>query len=69
MYESEFRAQWMAMMVLCPDSIREKYKADWEAKVITDYDVASALRIPEAAVRNLMGPIFDISKAVLLPGV
>lgn len=65
-YESEFRAQWMALLVLCPETIRAQYKAAWEAKELNDYDVAVALRVPEGAVRNLMGPIYEVSKAVLL---
>jgi hypothetical protein len=66
MYESEIRAMWMAILVLCPEAVRAKYQADWEAKIITDYDVASELRIPEAYVKAMMGPTYSAVKAMML---
>ena len=59
MYKSETNTQWMALGVLCPIPLRERYRAEWAAKKITDYDVALQLRIPEAVVQSLMSPYFE----------
>lgn len=66
MYTSEFDALWKALAVLCPATLREKLKADWEAKVLSDYDVALSFRIPESYVAAAMGPRMDAVLAELL---
>jgi hypothetical protein len=59
MYTSEFDTQWMAVAVLCPQRLRDKYRPLWLDKTMSDYDVALALRIPEAAIKSLMGAYFE----------
>lgn len=65
-YESEFLAQWMAYIVLCPESVRAKYKPAWDNKDLTDYDVALVLRVPEGTVRNIMGPMYEVAHRTFL---
>lgn len=59
MMNSETRTKWMALAMLCPLPLRNKYQADWRAKKLSDLEVALRLRIPEAAVKTVMDDYFD----------
>ena len=56
----------MALAVLCPKPLRDRFRADWQNKVLSDYEVALEFRIPEAAVRTVMGDYFDTALQNLL---
>jgi len=63
---SELQAEWMAVLVLCPARLREKYRAAWQAKELSDYDVALALKVPEAIINGLMSDYYDNALTNLL---
>lgn len=65
MFKSELNAEWMALVVLCPERLREALRPRWEKKELVDYDVALQLRIPEIFVRGLMGPSYQLAKNAL----
>ena len=59
MYDSETRTLWMAIAILCPESLRAEFKPRWEAKQLSDYAVALELRIPEILIKTIMGLGYD----------
>jgi hypothetical protein len=59
MLGSEFRAEWMALLLLCPKPLRDEYKAKLDANEITPYDVAWKFLIPQVYVRSLMSHRYD----------
>ncbi len=59
MYDSEIRTLWMAIGILCPESVRAEFKPRWDAKQLSDYEVALELRIPELLTKTIMGPGYD----------
>ena len=67
MFFSEVEAQWMAVIVLCPPRLRNKYKPLLDNKTMSEYDIALKLKIPEAAIRNTMSDYYDQAMARLLP--
>lgn len=50
---SELDAFWMALGVLCPETIRQSYAKMRAAQEIDDYSIALELRIPEGYVPRL----------------
>jgi hypothetical protein len=65
MFSSEMDAEWMALLVLCPVRLRNKWRQQWINKTISDYDVALALRIPEIFARPVMGDYHDVALRTL----
>jgi hypothetical protein len=59
MYETETRTLWMAVAILCPENLRQHFQPDWEAKKLSDYDVALELRIPEVLIKTIMSPSYE----------
>jgi hypothetical protein len=59
MYDTETRTLWMAIAILCPASVRERFKPDWDAKKLSDYEIALELRVPEILIKTIMGPLYD----------
>ncbi|KZX86653.1 hypothetical protein A3726_10210 [Erythrobacter sp. HI0037] len=59
MYKSEVRTLWMAVAILCPQTLRDHFKQQLDAKELSPYEVALNLRIPEALVRTIMGESYD----------
>lgn len=66
MFLSELRAQWMALMVLCPKRLRDKYIIGWRDKSLTDYDLALKIKIPELAIKALMSDHYETGLARLI---
>jgi hypothetical protein len=63
---SEMDCFWMALGVLCPEKVREKFGAERAANQLDDYSIALQLRIPEQYVPNLFQPWYgDRIKALL----
>jgi hypothetical protein len=58
MFTSEVNAEWMALLILCPLRLRTKWFQQWSDKSVSDYDVALALRIPEAFVKSVMSDYY-----------
>lgn len=59
MLSAEIKTVWMALAVLCPLPLRNQYRAQWQRKEITDYDVALKFRIPEVVIHNVMSDYFE----------
>jgi hypothetical protein len=51
--QSEYDSFWMALGVLCPESIRKEYQKMKIAQEIDDYTIACNLRIPQQYVPRL----------------
>lgn len=58
-FGSEYRAEWMALLVLCPKTERDKFKERLNSEEISRYDVAWHFRIPEDFVAALMSEHYD----------
>jgi hypothetical protein len=65
MFSSELDAEWMALLVLCPERLRTKWRQQWLEKQVSDYDVALALRIPENFIKPIMGEYHDTALQTL----
>lgn len=57
--ESEYKAEWMALLILCPKPERDRYKAMFDANEIGPYDLALHFRIPARFVGRLLGEFYD----------
>ncbi len=55
---SEFKCFWMALGVLCPEKIRADLQRRRDAGTMTELQIATHLRIPEAYVGRLCHPNF-----------
>ncbi len=58
---SENTAEWMAILVLCPLSLRNKHYAEYREEKCTIEDIAGVLRIPDWAVRSAMSPNYEMA--------
>jgi hypothetical protein len=65
MFSSEMNAEWMALLVLCPKRLRDKWRPTWADKTLSDYDVALKLKVPEAYVFALMDDYYDAALKTL----
>ncbi|MCW2783327.1 MAG: hypothetical protein JWR35_3776 [Marmoricola sp.] len=54
MFTSELRAEWMALIILCPKRLRDEVWPLWADKTLSNYDVALKFKIPEDVVESLM---------------
>ncbi|BGE86808.1 MULTISPECIES: hypothetical protein [Methylosinus] len=50
MYQSEIRAQWMALLCLAPKRLRDPFVEMLRQGAMSPYDVAVRLKIPEAYI-------------------
>lgn len=67
MLNSEYFAEWMALLLLAPKPQRDEYRQKLTAGEITPYDVAWKFRIPQSVVRSLMSDRYDQAyKALVL---
>lgn len=57
--ESEYKAEWMALLILCPKPERDRYKAMFEENAIGPYDIALHFRIPVRFVGRLLSEFYD----------
>jgi hypothetical protein len=55
---SEFKCFWMALGVLCPERIRAELQQKRDAGTMTELEIATYLKIPEAYVGRLFHPGF-----------
>jgi len=51
--QSEFNCFWMALGILCPEHLRQKFMKDRKSGHLDDYSIALKLRIPERYVPRL----------------
>lgn len=64
-HESEYKAMWMALAVLCPEKERAVYARKREAGM-SDFDIADELKIPEQFISSLLGDKYkDIIQEIL----
>lgn len=66
MYLSEEKAKWMAILVLCPKPVRDKFKPQFEADELSAYDIALELQIPEVLIGWIMSDSYDTVYDVLV---
>lgn len=66
MFFSELEAQWMAVIVLCPRRLRDKFKPQYDSKSVSPYQIALKLKIPEAVIAGVMGDYYNVAMARLL---
>lgn len=59
MLSSEFRAEWMALVCLCPKPSRDKVKARLEAGEISELEAATEFRVPELMMRAIVSPYYE----------
>lgn len=59
MYLSEDRTKWMAILALCPGPVRDKFKPEWEAGTLSDYEVALELQLPEILISTIMSERYE----------
>lgn len=64
--QSENRAEWMALLALCPKPRRDALKAQYDAREITMRQIAELIAIPEWAIHALMSDAYDDSYAKLI---
>lgn len=55
MYDSERDAEWMALLVLCPERLRNFYIRDYVSSPERDMEIANQLKVPRVLIRALMG--------------
>jgi hypothetical protein len=65
-YTSEWDAEWMALLVLCPYHHRNKWKAMLEAGEVTEMDVATQFRIPKLVIAALVSEQYDEAYNLLI---
>lgn len=63
---SEWDAEWMALLILCPFHHRNKWKAMLEAGEVTEMDVAVQFRIPKLVVAALFSSQYDAAYELLV---
>ena len=63
---SEFKAFWMALGLLCPAKIHEELTVARGQNHISDYAIATRLKIPEVYVPHLFRPAFKRHLSALL---
>lgn len=59
MYHSELGTKWMALVILCPMHIRNKYLVGYKKKEIEGFEIAEKLRLPEWVIPYLMDDYYD----------
>ncbi len=55
MFTSERDAEWMALLALCPERIRNRYIDGYVSSPERDKEIATELKIPQVYIRALMG--------------
>jgi hypothetical protein len=65
MFNSERNAEWMALLVLFPQRLREQHFANHASGAMTDYEIALRTRIPETYVRSVMSDRYGRALEVL----
>ena len=60
---SEYNAEWMALLVLCPQRLRDGLAAEYEPPKVLDEaaiaTIADTLKIPAVLIRSLMSDYYD----------
>lgn len=59
MFKAELGTKWMALIVLCPRPLRNKYFDRYHAREIEGFEVAEKLALPEWIVPYIMDDYYD----------
>ena len=59
MLSSEFRAEWMALICLCPKPVRDQITAQLQSKDITPLQAAEKIKVPEMVINAVTKPYYD----------
>lgn len=59
LFKSEFKAEWMALTLLCPKPLQQGFKRQLGDDEISYRDVALQLRIPERIIPAIMDDYYD----------
>lgn len=54
MYDSERNAEWMAVLAICPQRLRDHYLAEFNAGRMEPEAIAAALRIPDTWIKSIL---------------
>jgi hypothetical protein len=54
MYDSERNAEWMAVLAICPQRLRDHYLGELNSGRMNPEAIAAALRIPEILIKSIM---------------
>jgi hypothetical protein len=66
MYQSELRAQWMAISCLVPARLKQFYTEKLLTGAMSDYEIALKLKIPQDFVPSFVNPYYDVVLKKLL---
>jgi hypothetical protein len=55
---SERRAEWMALLALCPRRLRDQYARAYNGDPAEDEAISHALRIPRIMIKVVMGDYY-----------
>ena len=66
MYQSELRAQWMAIACLVPRRLKNFYTKEFLNGNMTDQVIATKLKIPKEYVSSFVSPYYDVVLEQLL---
>lgn len=69
MLSSENKAEWMALVILCPKPRRDALKAELDAGNMTPRQVAEDILLPEWTIEALMGSLYDEAYDDLVGGI
>lgn len=61
MYKSEINTRWMATLILCPKSQRDKYFDDYNNRRCEDVELAQVFRVPEWVIPLVMSNYYDMA--------
>jgi len=65
-FKVDVDTRWMAALVLCPKKQRDAFKAEYDAGLIDDFDVANRLWVPEDIVPSVMDDYYDLVHASMV---
>lgn len=66
MLSSEWDAEWMALVILCPKPLRDIAKAEYEADPSAAYEIALKIGVPETYIDALASDYYDRALSTLL---
>lgn len=58
MYDSEMNAEWMAVLAICPQRLRDYYLAELQSGAMKSGEIATALRIPKLLIGSIMSETY-----------
>lgn len=66
--ESEVRGFWMALSLFCPEARRQELLRLRDQQAMSDLDIATEIRLPEAYIPNLFDPNYKAIVTSLMVG-